>query len=367
MKVLSIAGLRYCGILLILACGLNSGIVFQAAAASVIIDAADRRVEIPKPAKRVITTFKPATLFLLGLGSPGILVGVDTPSRRDPLALAIAPVIADLPGVGSKSRGVNIETVLDLAPDLVILYAHRDGIATAERLTRSGIPAVVIKPETFSSIRETIHLLGTALGEQKRAEEVIHAMNGILEKVSSRISGMEPGTQKQVYYAAPRGFLSTAPSDMLQDEIIDLAGGINVAARLHGYFKNVSAEQLIEWNPDTIAVSRGSRYQALEMMRQQRFAFLPAIKNSDVYVFPSSLAPWDYPSPLSALGVLWLGTRLYPQRFTDISLMDEINAYHKTLFKKRFGRMGGSIDDQLPGKPPAPEPKIIGNGSLLNE
>lgn len=367
MSAFSIVRFRYCGIVfLILSCWLNSGPGAQAAGGIVVTDAADRQVEIVKSAKRVVTTFKPATLFVLGLGGSDILAGVDTPSKSDPLALAIAPGIADLPGVGSKSSGANMETILDLAPDLVILYAHRDGVETAKRLARSGIPAVVIKPETFNSIRETIHLLGAALDLQTRAEAAICAMDGLLETVSLHISDVAASDRKRVYYAAPRGFLTTAPSDMLQDEIIRLAGGINVASGLQGYFKNISTEHLIEWEPDAIVVSGGSRYQAREMTRQRKYTFLPALQTGDVHVFPSSLAPWDYPSPLSALGVLWLGSKLYPQRFRDIALMDEVDAYHTMLFGKRFSRMGGSLDDTLPDTP-FPEPQNGPDDALLNK
>jgi iron complex transport system substrate-binding protein len=72
--------------------------VLPAGAAKVIVDAAGRRVEVPQPAKRVVTTFKPATLFVLCLASPDALVGVDTPARRDPLIQAVAPELTELPG-----------------------------------------------------------------------------------------------------------------------------------------------------------------------------------------------------------------------------------------------------------------------------
>jgi iron complex transport system substrate-binding protein len=252
-----------------------------------------------------------------------------------------------------------MESILDLAPDLVVLYAHRDGIEMADRLTRSGIPTVVIKPETFDSIRETMHILGAALDRQARAEEVIRAMDGILEQVSTRTSGMPPKAQKRVYYAAPRGFLSTVPADMLQDEIIRMAGGINVASHLHGYFKNVSVEHLIEWQPEVILASRSIRYQALEMLERPVLSNLPAVQTGNVYVFPSNLTPWDYPSPLSALGVLWLAGKMYPQHFVDIPIMEAMDAFHDVLFGKPLSQIGGLLDDGLPGKTSPDEPHPV--------
>ncbi|MEZ4549924.1 MAG: ABC transporter substrate-binding protein [Desulfobacterales bacterium] len=126
---------------------------------------------------------------------------------------------------------------MKIAPDLVILYAHKDGLRMAERLERADIPAIVIEPETFDSMRDTIHILAAATGRQDRAQTVIAAINGILAQVAARVADIPNDERKCVYYGTPRGFLSTAPADMLQDQIISLAGGVNSAAHLQGYLK----------------------------------------------------------------------------------------------------------------------------------
>ena len=317
--------------------------------ALIVTDAAGRRVTIAEPVKRVVTTFKPATLFMLSLADSGILAGIDSPSRRDPLVLAIAPEAAGLPGVGSKSKGISIEAVLKIAPDLVVLYAHKDGLHMAERLERVDIPAIVIEPETFDSMRDTIHILAAATGRQDRARAVIAAIDGILAQIAARVADIPNDERKCVYYGTPRGFLSTAPADMLQDQIISLAGGVNSAAHLQGYFKTISTENLIQWAPDVITVSRGIRSGTLEMLRQNVFSRLPAVQTGSIYVFPSSLTPWDFPSPLSALSVLWLSARLYPDRFSDFSVMNSVDRFHETLFGRSMTTMGGRLDDRLEG------------------
>lgn len=322
-------------------------IVFCADAKTIVTDAAGRKVEISRPVKRVVTTFKPATIFMLCLADPEILEGVDSPSRRDPLVISVAPGVAKLPGVGSKSAGISIEAVLKLNADLVVLYAHKDGVKMAERLADAGIPAIVIKPETFDSIGETINILAAATGRRDQGMKVIKAIESVMELVSTRIADIDPDKKKRVYYATPRGFLSTAPADMLQDQIIKLSGGINVASHLHGYFKNVSAEDLIKWRPEVITVSRSIKNQSKEMIKQQAFSCLPAVQTGDVYVFPSNLTPWDYPSPLSALAVVWLADKLYPEKFADISIMESINEFHKKIFGKTMSQMDGHLDDRL--------------------
>jgi len=321
-------------------------------AGTVVTDAAGRKVEIPDKVTRLVTTFKPATLIVLSLRAEDALVGVDSSSRYDPLSLAVAPELAHLPGVGSKSQDINLETIISLEPDLVILYSQKTGIRLADRLQESGCPAVVIAPERFESIEKTLLMLARALEHEVQADKVIQAMHRVQDLVTDRVHDLQAAERKTVYYAGPSGFLSTAPSGMLQDVIIRRAGGINAASGLHGYFKQVSPEQIMAWAPDSIVLSRMIRPQAKEMLQRERFSLLPAVQNQDIHVFPSTLAPWDFPSPLSALGVLWLGTRLYPERFADISLSQKVDAFHQSLFGQSFTQIGGHLDDDLPGEHP---------------
>jgi len=319
-----------------------------------ISDAAGREVKIPGNVSRLVTTFKPATLMVLCLKGADAIVGLDNSSRHDPLALAVAPELADLPGVGSKSSGINIEAVLSLDPDLVILHYQKTGVRLADRLRDSGCPAVVIAPETFDSIEQTLILLASAMGKPRRADAVIQAMDRVLERVGNRVQNLDPAARKTVYYAGPSGFLSTSPSGMLQDRMIHLAGGVNAAHELQGYFKQISPEQLMAWAPDSIVISPMSRLPAKTFINRKQFSLLPAVRENDIHVFPSNLAPWDFPSPLSALGVMWLGLRLYPRKFEDICLVREVNEFHETLFGQSFRKMGGHLDDKIKRKDPEP-------------
>lgn len=315
----------------------------------VITDAAGRRVRVPENVSRLVTTFKPATLLVLCLGGADALAGLDSSSRHDPLSRAVAPGISELPGVGSKSGGINLETVLSLDPDLVVLHSQNAGIRLAERLEESGCTALVIAPETFDSMKHSLAVLAEALGRPERGKRVINAMNRVQDLAASRVRDLAEPEKKKVYYAGPSGFFTTATSEMLQDVMINRAGGKNAAAGLRGHFRRISPEQLIAWAPDSIVINRLAKPRAEKVLEEKRYSVLPAVCENEIHVFPSTLAPWDFPSPLSALGVLWLGARLYPERFKDISVTEEADRFHEELFGKSFSGMGGRLDDIFPG------------------
>jgi len=72
-----------------------------------------------------------------------------------------------------------------------------------------------------------------------------------------------------------------------------------------------------------------------------------AISTRQVFRCPSSLSPWDFPSPLSVLASLWLAKRVYPDYFVDIDLLNKTNEFHRVLFGKTMDEMGGGLDDTI--------------------
>lgn len=312
-----------------------------------IVDMAGRNVVLSGRAERIITTFKPATLSVLSLGLADRLVAVDSFSPRVRVNTAVYPAMSLLPKIGNRSTGLNMETVIALKPDLVILYAQKDGILTADRLVRAGIPAIVILPESLESVKETIRIIARAAGCSERADTVIRAIDHVMDLVHARTAGLKAQEQKTVYYAGPEGFFTTAPGDMLQDEMISQAGGINAAHDLTGFFKPISPEQFVQWNPDAVFACREIRSSAGKYLGKPELAEVKAVKSGQFYCIPSSHAPWDFPSPLSVLGVLWAGKRLYPDRFHDIDLINEIDRFHEILFSRSFTEMGGRLEDTL--------------------
>jgi len=313
----------------------------------IITDMAGRQVVLPKRVKRIVTTFKPATLCVFCLGLTKYLVGVDTDSTRDPFDVALYPQITKVTRVGSKSQGLNFETIVSLKPDVVIIYAQKDGLQIADRLSELNIAVIVILPETINTLKQCLRLVAQLVDEPERAEKVIQAMDDVLKLVRDKVNHIPAGKRKTVYYASPRGFFSTASGELLQDKMISMAGGINVGHGLKGYFQDISPEQLIFWNPDIIVVSRNILASTRKILSRPEFYGIKAVSNKETYCFPSNIAPWDFPSPLSCLGVLWLGTRLYPDLFSDMDLNQKVDEFHKLLFKKTLSDLKGQIADNV--------------------
>ncbi len=305
-------------------------------------DMVGRKVILDDEINSVVTTYKPATQFMLSLGAGDKISAVSLKTDKQKLFVELEPRLAELPQVGSKRNGVNIETIASVNPDLVILYPHRDAEETAEKLKLQGIETVIINPESLELIKETTVLLGEILNKEEQAENVIAAYNRI-DSLTERTAGLDEDQKKSIYFANSE-FTDTVGADMMQTALIENAGAVNPAADLKAGFLTVSPENIIEWNPDLIAVSQYYKGNIEEIMNSSEYQSLNAVQNGDVYRFPSQLEPWDFPSPSSYIAQLWLAVNSYPEYYNDVDYREEVNKFYNTLYGKNFEQLGGEFE-----------------------
>ena len=137
----------------------------------------------------------------------------------------------------------------------------------------------------------------------------------------------------KVYISAGSEYLSTCTSKMYQDKLIQMAGGINVSSELtDGYWAKISAEQLNIWNPDKIFAVSYAEYTLDDIKNDPALSEITAVKENNVYSFPSKLEPWDYPTPSSILGVLYLTHMLYPDLISQEDYAKEAQNFYKEFF-----------------------------------
>lgn len=312
-----------------------------------LADMTGRKVQLAVPVRRIVTTFKPSTLCVLSLGLQNRFAGLDTSSRLDRLTRYVFPKVTDLPGVGSKTTGINFETLVSLKPDLVILYSQKDGVQLAKRLQKLGIPSMIIIPESFETIKQSMRLISKAAGVPERMDNIEQQMDQMLSLVEGRLKSIPESDRKKAYFASSKGLFSTTTSSMLQHEIITQAGVVNVSGDLSGYFQNISPEQLVRWNPDIMILSQHIKPGEAKRLADNAIDTIGAVNTRQVFRCPSSLAPWDFPSPLSVLATVWTAKKAYPDQFKDVSVRDTADAFHKALFGKTMTQMGGTLSDRV--------------------
>lgn len=310
------------------------------AATRVITDQAGREVTLPAEVNRVVSTWRPCTFLVFAVGAQEKLVGVDAGSTNTPFTTAIHPGMANVAKVGDKRSGINLESVVAVKPDVVFLWSGKGSDILVEQLGKQGIAAVVLLPESAEQMKSATRLIGEILGHQEQAEKVLKNYDDTLAMVAQRIKDIPPAERKQVYLAGADGFLSSCGSDFYQHYLIEKAGGINVAAELKGGWQQVSAEQLVSWNPDVIVADPYCKEGVADAVKMDPgLKAIPAVKSGEMYRFPS-VGQWTFPIPQSAMGVLWLSKTLYPEKFADIELTTEVDNYYQEFFGKKYSEFG---------------------------
>ena len=296
-----------------------------------ITDGAGREVTISQPVDTILTVYGAKYILALGLGDK--MVSKST----DPFTLAVCPSMAD--GVQFGSDQMNAETIAQINPDVFIHAARATKLLDAAQ--ELGIPSIGLYMETPDEVVATLEMLGKALGVEDHAAEVIRKYQNLMG-YATQLTADVAEADRPTAILMGNTIGKVAHSSMLQSIMIETAGGVNLAADVEGEgtWPVVGVEQIFEWDPDFIFImnSTARDYDAESIMADPAWADLKAVQAGHVYVVPSDLDSWEYPCVSSALGVLWMVNKMYPEKFTDTMLEQYVTNFYKDIYGVTFTR-----------------------------
>ncbi len=320
-----------------------------------IVDAARRTVEVSDAVSRVFAAGPPAAIMLFTL-APDLMAGW-TNEFRPAEKEFVPPRYADLPGVGrltGRGNTANLEVVLALKPDLIFDYGTVNAtyISLAERVQRqTGIPYILLDGR-FDRIADTYRLLGAAVGRREAGEAHAAYVENLLRALDRAIGAVPAEKRPRIYYGRGPAGLQTGAAGSINTEIIERAGGVNVAAALgRGGLVNVSLEQVIGWNPDTIlAIDPAFRARALA---DPAWKDVKAVREKRVFLSPNLPFGWiDFPPAVNRLlGLQWLAHLFYPQAFPD-DIRPIVADFHRRFYHRvpTDAQLDRLLANALPGR-----------------
>lgn len=293
-----------------------------------LTDQAGRTVTIESEPQTIVSGYYISSSLLIALGRADRMVGIEAKADSRPIYSLSAPQLLELPSVGS-AKEFDLEGCAALEPDLVILPLKLE--SAADSLTELGIPVLLINPEDRTLLAETITLVGQATNAVEAADELL----AFTEEQQTRLeTTLADADRPDVYLAGNSDLLSTAGSAMYQSDLIDLAGGRNVAKDITDtYWVDIDYEQLLAWDPDYIILASDASYTCDDVLNDANLADCTAVKNGNVYQMPGDAEAWDSPVPGGILGAVWLSTVLHP----DLCSADEANAVMGSFYENFYG------------------------------
>ena len=291
-----------------------------------LTDQAGREVVLEEPAQTIVSCYYITTYATIALGLSDRVIGLEMKADSRPIYQMTAPQLLELPNVGSLKE-FNVEAAAALEPDLVLMPVKLSSYA--HTLTDLGINVLVVDPESQEQMEEMLTLIAKACSVEERVQELLDYYDEKLEQVGSLTFETTP----RVYMGSNSSYLETAPGEMYQSNLIELAGGENVASQLEGdYWTEVSYETILSMDPEVIIVPCGAAYTAEDISRDPQLAEVTAVKNGAVYQMPQEIEECDSPVPSGILGVLWLTSVLHEEAYSFETFQADVVDYYQRFY-----------------------------------
>jgi len=195
----------------------------------------------PPAAPRLGVLSPSAAETLVALGAGASIVAVGDWVRRP-------PELAATPGLGSF-EAPSAERVLELDVDTLITVRSLAGRRELEELERLGVRVVELDTSTFAGTLDSIAALGALVGREDAAAALAATIRARLEAVAARARGAAP---RRVLVVVGREPLFVAGPGSHLDELVRLAGGVNVLADLAAPYAEVSLEAVLARGPEIV-------------------------------------------------------------------------------------------------------------------
>lgn len=276
------------------------------------VDAFQREIVLPAMPQRIISLAPSLTELIFALGAGDRLVADTRFCVHPPEAVA-----------KEKIGGImdpDLEKIVGLHPDLLVGTAltPREVIDEIDRL---GVRAAYFRHTSVASVYEDIVNLATLLGVRDRGEKMVAGLRARGDALTDRLRQLPPSSRPKVLLLLRIDGLYSAGKGSFPNELIEMAGGVNVAAQASTMWPQLSMETVMEANPDVIMVAVGHGNVEDKFLRQHweqmrsdpHWHQIKAVIDNRLVLVPDDLMTIPGPRLMDALEAVAAG--LHPDLF----------------------------------------------------
>ncbi len=267
----------------------------------IIRDHAGRNVSINNPPSRIVSLAPSITELIFAIGQGERVVGVTRYCNYPPQTSSIAKVGGML--------DPDYERILLLKPDIVMMSKEGSRRDVVSRLESLGIKTFILGSGSIPQILDSIRILGKLTNSEDKSESLI---NGIIERIES-IRKQSRGLRRTrvLFLIWERPMIAVGGGTFI-DEMIELAGGLNVARNGNTKYPRLSREDILRMNPEVIILGGDVDGKYLSGEDGSLLKMVDAIKDGRVYrVNPDY---YERPGPRFIEGVEELFSILHGRR-----------------------------------------------------
>lgn len=275
-----------------------------------VTDHTGRHVRIEKIPERIVSLSPANTEIVYALGLEEKLVGVtefcDYPEAAK-----------DKPKLGGFST-VDIEKVVESQADL-ILAADIHEAEVIPQLEALGLTVLALAPKTLDEVLDATTLVGKCTGQQEEAATLITEMENRITAITAKTKNLTQAERPRVLYIVWHDPLKTVGTETCIHELIESAGGTNIAHNLEEEYPTINLEAVIMANPQIIvaggAMGEGASLPYEFALTERRLSEIDARINGRVYEINTDLV--GRPGPRMVDGLEQLAKMIHPEIFEE--------------------------------------------------
>jgi iron complex transport system substrate-binding protein len=261
----------------------------------ILVDDFGHPFPLGRPPRRIISLAPNITEILFALGLADRISGVTRYCDYPPEAAA-----------KEKIGGLvdpNLEKIEALHPDLIIAF-RGNPVGILKKLRNLRFPVFAIDTgNSLEALFLTIEKIGRLTGAETEAARVLESLKKQAGDVRNALADVD--SRPRVFLALHGQGLWTCGRDSFLNDLLEKAGGFNIAGRMPQEWLNFNREQLIHENPDVLIIMAGDetgfRKARQRLLEDSRLKTLGAIQNDRIHFLDEDIASRFGPRLLDAL------------------------------------------------------------------
>lgn len=190
----------------------------------------------------------------------------------------------------------NFETVVSLAPDLVVFDGtFKDKVS--EQVSQYNLNAFYFDTTSFTNFKNSIVELGKVTEREEKAEELANTLQESVDKVLDKATKDKEDIKVAIIFGTSESFMLATDTSYIGD-LLNTINVENITDTIEGVdsgYINFSLEQIVKDNPDYILRLSHGDVEAAKKAFDDEFAINPAwqaldaVKNNKVYDLDSTV------------------------------------------------------------------------------
>ncbi len=261
-------------------------------------DELGRDVRLPDQAHRLVCLAPSITDTVYGLGHGNDIVGVTDYTKYPPEA-------KQKPSVGGVINP-SIEKLVDLRPDLVLAIGDLNSLDLIRAIEKLGLAVFVINPHGVEGIYQSIEKVGSAIGAQREASDLVLRLRTREAAVRKRVAAKKTPAVFFLLWPDP---LITAGRGAFVTELINIAGAKSITEDLPSEWPQFSFESVLTRKPEYLLLIEGSQVTLDGLRHQAGWKNLEAVQKGNIFYTDERI---EYPSPVAIDALEDLAKQIHP-------------------------------------------------------